>query len=378
MKVLRLVFALIVYANCAVFAAAPLSEQDVRVLLFSATSTIEITAPGAHRGDSELATFQTVLGLTWPVEQRGATLFVDDTPVGPVFTLTPIGTDYLQLDGLPYRGAISIHAGEDGELFVVNTLPVDDYLRGVLPAEMPPSWPLEALKAQAVASRTYTLASLQPGEAYDLCATTDCQVYGGYLVEHEHTNAAIAATTNEVVMYGGELAQTYYHSDSGGYVASSSEVWGSQLPYLTARSDVQANTPHRSWTFRIDPNVVAADLRALGYSPGTIQALRVVSYSDSGRVTSADIVTSNGSIRLAGSPLSSLLRGWGMKSTRFRMTGDFSATGDGWGHGVGMSQYGARALALGGSWYHEILAFYYPQTIVTAAPVAEPQRYIQW
>lgn len=374
----RRILILLMFLSPSALAAMPLSEQDVRVLLFSAANAIEVTAPGAHRGTSEHTAFETQLGLTWPVEQRGDTLFVDDTPVGATFTLTPLDENFLQLDGLPYRGVISVHAGDDGELFVVNTLPVDDYLRGVLPAEMPPNWPEEALKAQAVASRTYTLASLQPDEPYDLCATTDCQVYGGYLVEHERTNAALAATMGEVVMYGDELAQTYYHSDSGGYVASSNEVWGEQLPYLTARSDVPANTPHRSWTFRIDPTVVAADLRALGYSPGAVQALRVAAYSDSARVTSADIVTSNGSIRLAGAQLNSLLRGWGMKSTRFRMTGDFSATGDGWGHGVGMSQYGARALATDGSRYHDILAFYYPQTIVTAAPQAEPQRYIQW
>lgn len=378
MRYVRRILMLIIFLTSSALAVAPLSEQDVRVLLFSAAERIEVAAPGAHRGESEHTTFETQLGLTWPVEQRGGTLFVDDTPVGTSFTLTPLDAHYLQLDGLPYRGTISVHAGDNGELYVVNTLPVDDYLRGVLPSEMPPSWPEEALKAQAVASRTYTLASLQPTEPYDLCATTDCQVYGGYLVEHERTNAAIEATTGEVVMYGDELAQTYYHSDSGGYVASSSEVWGDQLPYLAARSDVPATTPHRSWTFRIDPNVVAADLRALGYSPGAIQALRVVSYSDSARVASADIVTSTGTIRLAGAQLNSLLRGWGMKSTRFRMTGDFSATGDGWGHGVGMSQYGARALAMDGSRYHDILAFYYPQTVVTVAPRAEPQRYIQW
>lgn len=378
MKHLRFILAFVVYTCSWALAVPPLSEQNVRVLLFSAAEAITVTAPGAHRGASAHATFETELGLAWPIEQRGATLFVDDTAVGSVFTLTPIGSDYLELDGLPYRGAIAVHAGADGALFVVNTLPVDDYLRGVLPSEMPPNWPDEALKAQAVASRTYTLASLQPDEPYDLCATTDCQVYGGYLVEHERTNAAITATEGEVVMYGSELAQTYYHSDSGGYVASSSEVWGSQLPYLTARSDVPVSTPHRSWTFRIDPNVVASDLRVLGYAPGVVQALRIVSRSDSGRVTSADIITSTGAIRLAGSQLSGLLRGWGMKSTRFRMTGDFSATGDGWGHGVGMSQYGARALATNGSNYHDILAFYYPQTIVTAAPQAEPQRYIQW
>lgn len=359
-------------------ASAPLTEHYIRVLLFETKQDIAVTAPGPHTGLTEHGEFTAGLGLQWPVTQQGNNLLVDGRPIGTHLTLSPVGTEWLEIDGLPYRGSITVQLGNDGALLVINTVFVDDYLRGVLPSEMPPAWPAEALKAQAVASRTYALASLQPDQPYDLCATTDCQVYGGVLVEDERTNAAIAATTGEVVMFGQELAQTYYHSDSGGHVASSGEVWGAQLPYLRARSDVQATSPHRSWTFRLDPARMQRDLQALGYAPGAVTALRVVEYSDSGRAVTADIHTTAGAIRLTGSLLSSTLRGWGMKSTRFRMTGDLSATGDGWGHGVGMSQYGARSLASTGSGYLAILEFYYPQTVVSSAPTAEPKRYIQW
>lgn len=366
-------------AVCSVaFAAVPLTEQHVRVLLFETTTEIVIDAPGPHHGSTDAGEFQAGLGLAWPLRLGGGQLFVDGHAIGEHLTLSPSSTDWLTIDGLPYRGDITVTVGNDNTMLVINTVFIDDYLRGVLPAEMPPGWPSEALKAQAVASRTYALASLDPSAPFDLCATTDCQVYGGVLVEDDRTNAAIEATTGEVVMFGQELAQTYYHSDSGGHVASSGEVWGDSLPYLPARSDVQASSPHRSWTFRLDPARIQRDLRELGYAPGQVTAVRVVEYSDSGRAVTADIITTAGTIRLTGSLLSNTVRGWGMKSTRFRMTGDLSATGDGWGHGVGMSQYGARSLANNGSVYTAILEFYYPQTVISTAPTAEPTRYIAW
>ena len=376
-RVLSLLLFLLASGPFAV-ATAPLTEQHIRVLLFETSSEITIVAPGPHTGSTAEHEFQAGLGLRWPVRLGANELLVDGRAIGRSLTLVPAGGAWLEIDGLPYRGGVTVQVGEAETMLVINTVFVDDYLRGVLPAEMPPGWPAEALKAQAVASRTYALASLEPAEPYDICATTDCQVYGGVLVEDDRTNAAITATTGEVVMFGQELAQTYYHSDSGGHVASSSEVWGAQLPYLSARSDVQAVSPHRSWTFRLDPARMQHDLQALGYAPGTVTGLRVVEYSDSGRAVQADIVTTAGTIRLAGSLLSSTLRGWGMKSTRFRMTGDLSATGDGWGHGVGMSQYGARSLASTGSHYAAILEFYYPQTVLSTAVEAEPKRYIQW
>ena len=239
---------------------------------------------------------------------------------------------------------------------------LESYLRGVVPAEIPASWPAEALKAQAVAARTYTLASLETGENYDVCATTECQKYSGVAVEHPRSDAAIVATAGIVLTYQGTFAKTYYHADSGGVLASSAEVWGDVRPYLVAQQDVPSTTPHRSWQKQLEAVAIQTSLQEFGTEVGPVQALSILAYSESGRVSSVEITGAWGSAQLSGQNLTKLLRTWGLKSTRFVMTGALSAQGDGWGHGVGMSQYGANALASANYDYSQILAFYYPTT----------------
>jgi stage II sporulation protein D len=271
---------------------------------------------------------------------------------------------YLRVNGNRYRGAIALAA--QGDLVqVINVVEMESYLRGVVPSEMSASWPMEALKAQAVAARSYTLSSLDPSASYDLCATVDCQVDRGVEVEHPRTDAAVAATAGVVVTYGGATARTYYHADSGGMIASSQEVWGSALPYLVARADAPTSTPHRAWVYRLDAAVVGASLDAAGLGVGTVQGVRVIRLSESGRVVELEVSGTAGTRVVRGSQLTNMARGWGLKSTRFSVQGGLTVRGDGWGHGVGMSQYGARALAQAGYDFGRILAYFYPTTSLT-------------
>lgn len=331
----------------------PLAFGTVRVLL-AVEPHITVVAAGAHDGYVDgLRRFSTPASLTWPVGQAvGETL------------LLRMDSGLLEFDGRRYRGALRLAATAAG-IEVVNVLDVESYLRGVVPAEMAASWPLEALKAQAVAARSYTLTSLDPAARYDLCATDECQVYRGVAAEHPRSDAAIAATAGVVVSYQGATARTYYHADSGGVVASSAEVWGSWSPYLLARTDAQANTPHRAWQVRLDGEALGRSLTAAGRDVGTVTGLRVVALSESGRVQEIEVAGTRGHVVLQGSELTRLARGWGLKSMSFRVQGGLSVSGNGWGHGVGMSQYGARALANAGYDFGQILAFYYANTGLT-------------
>ncbi len=338
-------------------------NSTVRVLLATA-SQVEVRALGAHRGVLDGGKrFSTATALLWPVSASDDRLWVDGRAVGKRLLLEADDAQ-LQFGSSRYRGAIQLSArGDDVE--VINVVDVESYLRGVVPAEMAASWPMEALKAQAVAARSYTLTSLNPRGRYDLCATVECQVYRGASAEHPRADAAVAATAGVVVTYQGATARTYYHADSGGSVASSQEVWGGAFPYLVALADAPANTPHRAWTVRLDGATVGASLSSAGIGVGAVQALRVVRMSESGRVSELEISGASGSRRVSGAQLTSLARSWGLKSTRFTVQGGLTVRGDGWGHGVGMSQYGARALALAGYDYGRILAFYYPTTNLT-------------
>ncbi len=348
----------LVLLSAALGVAHAQAQALVRVLLADAPAAI-VRFDGPHRGALDGRPFEASLGLDWPVIAHGDRLWLDGRDAGHQLDLT--SDDGFAWDGRRYRGTLRMLA-DQGRVRIVNVLDIEAYLRGVVPAEMQASWPAEALKAQAVAARTYTLLHLDPNRDYDVCATIDCQVYRGREVEHPASDAAIVATAGEVLTYGGVFARTYYHADSGGVIASSAEVWGSEIPYLQAFQDVVSGGPHASWSARLEPRGVTAQLAAIGVRVGTLQRLIVLEASSSGRVVRAEVVGSQGRAVLDGVTLRTQLRAWGLKSTRFVMTGDLTLRGEGWGHGVGMSQYGARALALAGYGYAQILGFYYPET----------------
>ena len=335
------------------------AQPLVRVLLADDLVEAEVAFEGPHRGWIDGRSFATPFALAWPIAAADGELTVDGAPVGRVLELT--SDDGIVWDGRRYRGSLRVLADGD-RVLVVNVVELEAYLRGVVPSEMVPTWPAAALRAQAVAARTYTLVYLDPNAAYDVCATDECQVYRGRDAEHPGTDAAVAETAGLVLTYGGAFANTYYHSDSGGAVASSAEVWGRDLPYLQAFQDVAADGPHRTWTARLSADLIARTLRALGRDVGAVERLSVLTTSASGRVLRVEFLGSAGRTVLEGVSLRTALRGGGLKSTRCTMTGDLTVRGEGWGHGVGMSQYGARQLALQGYGFEQILGFYYPNT----------------
>lgn len=342
------------------FASQALAQQLVRVLLDERTGPVVVRMDGAHRGAFDGRPFATPFALEWPVVAVDGRLWVDGREVGRQFDVAADdGT--VVWNGTRYRGALRLLARGD-VLMLLNVVEIESYLRGVVPAEMQAIWPLEALRAQAVAARTYTLANLDPTGAYDVCATSDCQVYRGMSVEHPRSDQAVADTAGQVLTYQGAYARTYYHADSGGVIASSAEVWGMAIPYLSAFRDVVSGGPHSAWEARLDPAVVALQLAASAYHVGSVQRVRVLGHSESGRITGLEVIGSAGRVTLDATTARRQARAWGLKSTLFTMTGDLSVRGAGWGHGVGMSQYGARALALDGYAYSQILGFYYPET----------------
>jgi stage II sporulation protein D len=378
---------LLFFITCISSLAFAQTQPRIRVLLGARASVI-VRMEGPHRGYVDgVLRFSTPAPLSWPLRAQGDRLTVGGQPKGtpprafhhghslrsPSVTfghsllLEPTDGKPVSYGGWKYRGGLELVAS-GGEVEVINVVGLEAYLRGVVPAEMSASWPLEALKAQAVASRGYALTNLNPQGDYDICATQDCQVYKGMSAERSRSDEAVADTAGLVLTYGGGLARTYYHSDSGGYLASSASVWGEAEPYLVAKADVATNGPNSRWTLRLDPAKIAASLRAYGVNLGTVRALHVLAITQSGRALKLEIDGSSSRVVLEGEALTLLLRGWGFKSTRFTMAGDLVAAGRGYGHGVGMSQYGARSLALAGDSYQQILAFYYPHTLLAALP----------
>lgn len=343
---------------------------DLRVGLASGRASVTITpAEGKATAQTESSktialAANTAAAIRW---QAGAFLVGREKLRGDVLTIRPSGAGELALDGRRYRGALELrHKG--GGLTAVNIVPVDGYLRSVVPEEMPVDWPAEAIKAQSVAARSFALASRgrHASEGYDLCTTTHCQLYTGTAAEKSASNAAIKATRGEVLTYGGKPIEALFHTDSGGMTENSEDVWGSHVPYLRATKDTPAKT--MPWTKTISTADLERKLTAKGHAVGKVRSIALSPLAigraakdrtASGRVKTMTVKGTKGTATLSGTTWRSLL---GLKSTLFdaKLTKDaVTFTGYGSGHGLGISQWGAKRLAETGKSYADILRHYY-------------------
>jgi stage II sporulation protein D len=368
----------------------------------------------------------------------------------------------LIFDKRKYRGKMQIIRGRTG-LTLINTLGVEDYLRGVLKMEVNPSWPMESLKTQAIISRTYAYRHFgrHGKEGFDVCALPHCQVYRGVNAEDKTLDRAIRETAGLVVTYNGKLALTPFHSDSGGATADVQTVWGGNVPYLNAKKEPRNYvSPYSSWKVSLDLSRIQSALKRKGISLGTVTGIDIEKQDPFGRVNSIRITGTSGSKVITGHSFRMMIGSKTIKSTMFQIptsignsgsakTGikeSFNSTspaprlsfvdegssklsleeerlitvltkqgfftadqmidmlvhpekrksylvkalnrkpvktlpavninkksnnshitlvGKGWGHGVGLSQWGAKSLAESGWTTRKIISHYYPGTRIT-------------
>ena len=293
-----------------------------------------------------------------------------------------------QLKQRSYRGRLQV-AVKGSVLQAINTVDLESYLPSVVGSEMPASWPQAALRAQAVAARTYALRQRSASQPFDVSATVASQVYKGVEAETPSTREAVASTRGEVLMYAGNLVNAVFHSSSGGSTENSGDLWTQQLPYLVSVPDVDQASPVSRWQQRLEPLALT---KAFGEIGGA-NRIEILSSTSSGRVRQARVIGPSGTLVLTGAELRSRL---GLRSTlvRFELVGSdvassqlpssgppilpplagstappievpqptLLAVGRGFGHGVGMSQWGAYALAQRGEGYPEILRYYFRGT----------------
>lgn len=209
-----------------------------------------------------------------------------------------------------YRGALETvpTESEAGSLNVVNALALEQYVKGVMPNEVPPSWPTEELKAHAVAVRSIALSGDVGGNGFDLYSDTRSQVYKGLESEYASTNDAVAATRGQVVMYGGEVAQTLYSACSGGHTESAVNVFGSPVPYLVGVPDpYDSACPLHKWTLEFSGPEISSRLG--GYLNGRLKQVVITKTGVSPRIVTAKLIGTGGVSTVTGSQLSVALGG---------------------------------------------------------------------
>ncbi|EOD00672.1 SpoIID/LytB domain-containing protein [Caldisalinibacter kiritimatiensis] len=322
-----------------------------------------------------------------------------------------------------YRDYLTFNVHEN-KLIVINYVKLNHYLYGVVPREMSYDWPLEALKAQAVAARNYTIVNLNKHSdlGYDLCDTQDCQVYGGYDWEHSKTNKAVKETRNKLIKYMGKPIYAYYHSSSGGHTENSENIWTSHVPYLRGvKDEFSLNSPNAEWELVLKKDEIQNELKESEINVGEVVAFEPINYSEHGRVLELKIEGTDDIEILEKEKVRYIFGTSKVKSTQFNVstdsdvyimdgydsntvktalrktsviTGDgttilsknfdkefvitnginerkipvipktYVLKGKGWGHGLGMSQWGAKRMAELGYNYKQILEYYYTGTKV--------------
>jgi stage II sporulation protein D len=287
-------------------------------------------------------------------------------PKDEKFTRLGDNTGDVLMGGIKYSGTIEVWKGKQG-LYVINEVPLEEYIKGVVAAEIKESWDMEALKAQAVVARTYAVyQKLKAGKdvPYHLTSTVLSQVYKGPSPSPAVTKA-VDETRGEIVTYEGKPIVAFYHSTSGGMTEDAGEVFQQSLPYL---KPVQTNcelSPYFMW----EKVITMAELEKVLELKG-ITDIKINSYTVSGRAKELRIFVEKGLDPVVISAVELRKKiGWErLPSTLItglsRNNGSFVFEGRGYGHGVGMCQWSALQMARDGKKYKEILEFFYPGTII--------------
>ncbi|MCT4594843.1 MAG: SpoIID/LytB domain-containing protein [Anaeromicrobium sp.] len=335
------------------------------------------------------------------------------------------GDKIIKVNGKTYRGSIMVDRYYNSDLTIINELKMDEYLYGVLPKEIiSKSWPLEAQKAQAVAARNFALVKLglHKDLGFDLCNSTHCQVYGGFSVENSQSNRAVDETSGQVLTYNGQAISTYYHSNSGGKTENMENVWSKAVEYIKSVEDPYSiGAPNDSWEKSYSKYEIENILNNGENHIGKLKSIKIKNRADSGRVTELEIIGDRDKIILQKDKIRKVFGYNNIKSTWFNIkhdgdrnkivlqepyeesrrvtmenvyvisdkktmkveeqlyihngettseinfenvSDDYLFVGRGWGHGLGMSQWGAKKMAEEGFSYEEILKFYYKNILL--------------
>lgn len=320
------------------------------------------------------------------------------------------GDSVTGLENVRYRGKLNFYI-KGSSLYAINEVGMQEYLYGVVPKEMVSSWEMEALKAQAIVAKNYTITnySKHSADGFNVCKSTHCQVYGAYSAEQEKTNRSVDETEGMVMMYNGAPAEAYFHSSSGGRTESIGNMWNYGLDYMSGVKDpYSTGTPYDNWEATLSASEIEQALLRYNYNVGTVVGIKILEVSQNDRVMKLGVLGTSGMKILEKDAIRTVLGSSKFKSTYFTLTdtaGQSSSTsernrsdiriqdnglknafdkldsfvstrisdgtqdfvsgssyvfsGKGFGHGIGLSQYGANNMAKEGNNFKDIISYYF-------------------
>lgn len=281
--------------------------------------------------------------------------------------LEPARESSITVDKRRFRGHVTILAGPDQTLNVINVVELDQYIKGVLYHEISHKWPIEAIKAQAVAARSYAVYAMGQNKGREFDVTNDIysQVYGGRNSERYRTGLAVDETKGQVLTYNGKILPAFFHATCGGVTESASEIWNIDLPPLRGElCPYCKNSPHMHWKKNFRLKDIQTKLNANGHKIGLIEKIEIIQRNASDRIRTLKVTSREGkTITMSGKDFRNIVGPNIIRSNSYEivMRGYYvDFYGRGWGHGVGFCQWGAYGMAQLHFDYKTILRHYYP------------------
>ena len=367
------VLAIPLIAAAAFAATQDTSLSNIRVRILHTTKTIRVNASGPYNFMPLSGGKVYAVKSAMTVSRKGRSLSINGKKfTGDVLFSPQQPSDVLAVNGRRYRGVLIFEPIAGGRIDVVNQLSMDQYLYGVLPREVGGDWALEALKAQAVVSRTYVMANLatDPAQRYDVYNDVYSQVYGGLEDEAPMANRAVDETRGEFLVDNeGKPVEAFFHSSCGGYTETPENVWRNHPAsdaFMTIRDDYCKADPYNHWTLHLSASTIRTRLRRSGINlVGSIDRIKIAGKTPSGRAAFFAVHTNRGTATIPGNKFRMALGPESLRSTlllSLKQSGhDYYFEGRGWGHGVGLCQWGAKGRAEVGQTYDQILKAYYPR-----------------
>ncbi|MFA5073495.1 MAG: SpoIID/LytB domain-containing protein [Nitrospirota bacterium] len=339
-----------------IYAGNTAASENIRVLLSDRQTTVTLSSP------SGLLIAGNASG------RQGKKITIHSRSIGTSPMRISAGSGFIQVNKKQYRGWIELQKTKTGRLRIINDLNIEEYLKGVIASEIPHTWDPEALKAQAVASRTYALyqkrmAGTRP---YHVLATVKNQVYNGILSERPNAITAVNDTRGLFLVYQGDVIPAFYHASCGGHTENAAELWNMDEPYLQGVScGCQNISPLGVWKKTLKLSTVKNALKQKGYGVHAMEGMTINSRTNAGRARTIALDVVDTTVHVSGAVLRTALGNTVIPSVFFDLElaeNEAVFRGRGSGHGVGLCQWGAQEMASRGHNYFVILSHYYPGT----------------
>jgi stage II sporulation protein D len=341
------------------------ASENIRVLILKDVSGVKLSGEGLALHD--LKTGQTLFkNRIFLIEREaGFRLRLRSPAISAQGFAVDSSAGSVGINGRQYRGTLKIIPGPRRDVWVIDILPLEEYLVGLINYEISSQWPLEAVKAQVVAARTFAFyqRSIRAGEPYDVESGVSDQVYGGVGREDFRSRQAVLETKGELILHRGNPIFAVYSSCCGGKTEPGELMWMGTFPYLrTVECSYCLDSPHFLWNYALDGERLGMALEESSSSAPRVLGLEINERSRTRRVLRVTVRTEKDRRQISGKEFRRLLGYDLLRSTNFVLTqkdGVYLFSGLGWGHGVGLCQWGARGMAEAGMDHRTILKYYY-------------------